>query len=183
MLVNATGGAVVYDVEGNDVTADHEAAVNEAKAHASANQKSYVDALNKKVTNLFKDASEITELELPTFNTVVSAVSFKSGDAEYYGFYSRSIGFSQMDVFLIIDANGAIAKMDAKQFIFEEEHFKSFGGMDTPAYKEGFVGITVDTWTGDQAIIATATMTSNAVKQSTVDSFAAFNAIKGGFEE
>ena len=32
----------------------------------------------------------------------------------------------------------------------------------------------------DAAIIATATMTSNAIKQSTEDSFAVFNSIKGG---
>ena len=183
VLVNATGGAAAYDVEGNDVTSAHEAIVAEAKAHAAANQKDYVEALNKKITSLYADATELTTLEISTFNTVVSAVSFKSEGNEYFGFYSRSVGFHQMDVYFIIDANGAIAKMDAKQFIFEEEYFMSFGGMDTPAYKEGFVGITIDSWTGDQAIIATATMTSNAVKQSTEDSFDAFNSIKGGSEE
>ncbi len=183
VLVNAMGGAIVYDVEGNDVTSAHETIVTEAKAHAVANQKSYVEDLNKKVSNFFNDASELTALELPTFNTVVAAVSFKSGGNEYYGFYSRSYGFAQMDVFFVIDANGAIAKMDAKRFIFEEEYFMSFGGMDVPGYKNGFEGITSDTWTGDQAIIATATMTSNAIKQSTGDSFEAFNAIKGGAEE
>ena len=56
----------------------------------------------------------------------------------------------------------------------------TFGGMNVTEYKEGFVGITGDTWTGDEAVIATATMTSNAVKQSTEDAFAAFNSIKGG---
>ena len=180
VLVNATGAAVVYDVEGNDVTDAHEAFVTEAKAHAAANQTSYVEALNKKITNLYADASELTTLEVGTFNSVVAAVSFKSGENEYFGFYSRSIGFHQMDVFLIIDANGAIAKMDAKQFIFEEEYFMTFGGMDTPAYKEGFEGATADSWTGDLAIIAGATKTSDAVKQSTEDSFAAFESIKGG---
>ena len=70
--------------------------------------------------------------------------------------------------------------MDAKQFIFDEEYFGNFGGMDVGAYKGGFVGITTDTWNGDAAVIATATMTSNAMKQSTDDAFAAFNSIKGG---
>lgn len=179
-LVNASGGCMVYDIEGNDVTATNEAIVTEAKAHASANQKSFVDDLTAKINRLFADASDVTALDINTFNTVVAAVSFKSGGADYYGFYSRSVGFHQMDVYLVIDANGAIAKMDAKQFIFDEEYFFNFGGMDIGSYKGGFVGITPDTWTGDQAIIATATMTSNAVKQSTDDSFATFNAIKGG---
>ena len=90
------------------------------------------------------------------------------------------MGFHQMDVYVIIDANGAIAKVEAKQYIFDEEYFMNFGGMDIAAYKAGFEGLTYDTWTGDAAVIATATMTSNAMKQSTEDAFAAFNAIKGG---
>jgi hypothetical protein len=70
--------------------------------------------------------------------------------------------------------------MDAKQFIFEEEYFAAFGGMNVGEYKAGFEGQTSESWTGDAAVIATATMTSNAMKQSTEDAFAAFNAIKGG---
>lgn len=179
-LVNATGVCKVYDVAGADVTDAQSAIADEAKAHASANQKSYAEDLNTRVTKLFADASDIAPIELSTFNTVVSAVSFKSNGAEYYGFYSRSIGFHQMDVFFVIDANGAIAKMDAKQFIFDEEYFAAFGGMNNGEYKAGFEGLTSETWTGDAAVIATATMTSNAMKQSTEDAFAAFNSIKGG---
>ena len=181
-LVNATGGAIVYDAEGNHVTDAHADLITEAKAHAAANQKSYSDDLTTKITRLFADASEITPVEVSTFGTIASAVSFKSGEAEYYGFYSRSVGFHQMDVYVIIDANGAIAKVDAKQFIFDEEYFSNFGGMDAGAYKAGFEGQTYDTWTGDAAVIATATMTSNAMKQSTTDAFAAFNNLKGGVQ-
>ena len=90
------------------------------------------------------------------------------------------MGFQQMDVYVIIDANGAIAKIDAKTFIFEEEYFNNFAGMDASAYKAGFEGLTVDTFTGEQAVIATATKTTDAMKQSTADAFAAFNSIKGG---
>lgn len=182
-VVNAMGVCKIYNVEGADVTADHEALVTEAKAHATANQTSYTDALIAKVEKMMEGATDITALELDTFNTVVSAVSFKLDDATYYGFYSRSIGFHQMDVYFVIDENGAIAKIDAKQFIFDEEYFGSFGGMDPVAYKAGFVGITTDTFTGDQAIIATATMTSNAMKESTADAFAAFNSIAKGGEQ
>lgn len=179
-LVNATGVCKVYDVAGADVTDAQSAIADEAKAHASANQKSYTEDLNTRVIKLFADASDITPIALPTFNTVVAAAAFKVDGAEYYGFYSRSIGFHQMDVFFVIDANGAIAKMDAKQFIFEEEYFAAFGGMNNGEYKAGFEGLTSETWTGDAAVIATATMTSNAMKQSTEDAFAAFNSIKGG---
>ena len=127
-------------------------------------------------------ATDVQPIALDTFNTVVSAVSFTVGDATYYGFYARSIGFHQMDVYVVIDENGAIAKIDAKQFIFEEEYFMAFGGMNVSEYKEGFIGITGDTWTGDAAVIATATMTSNAMKEATTDAFAAFDSIKGGVQ-
>lgn len=178
-VVNAMGVCKVYDVEGKDVTADNAALVTEAKAAAAA-QTSYVSTLTDKVGKMMEGATDITSIELDTFNTVVAAVSFKVEDATYYGFYSRSIGFHQMDVYIIIDENGAIAKLDANQFIFEEEYFMSFGGMDVAEYKDGFAGLTTDTWTGEQAVIATATMTSNAVKESTTDAFAAFDSIKGG---
>ena len=129
---------------------------------------------------MMSGATEIESIALDTFNTVVSAVSFKLEDVTYYGFYSRSIGFHQMDVYVVIDENGAIAKIDAKQFIFEEEYFMAFGGMNVSEYKNGFVGLTGETWTGDAAVIATATMTSNAMKESTADAFAAFDSVKGG---
>lgn len=179
-VVNAMGACKIYDVEGTDVTAAHDALVAEAKAHASANQTNYLTALENKIGRVMADATDITALELDTFSSIVSAVSFKVGDATYYGFYSRSYGFHQMDVYIIIDENGAIAKLDANQFIFEKEYFMGFGGMNEAEYKNGFVGITSDTFTGEEAIIATATMTSNAVKQSTTDAFAAFDSVKGG---
>lgn len=181
-LVNATGVCKIYDVEANDVTDAHEALVTEAKSHATANQKSYTDAFITKVERMMDGATEITSIELDTFNTVVDAVSLKVGDATYYAFYSRSIGFHQMDVYIVIDEAGAIAKVDAKTFIFEKEYFMAFGGMNDAEYKAGFVGITSDTFTGEEAVIATATMTSDAMKQSVEDAFAAFESIKGGVQ-
>lgn len=179
-IVNAMGVCKVYDVEGNDVTAANAAIVDEAKAHATANQTDYIEALKTKAGKMMEGAENIESVELDTFNTVVAAVSFNVGDVKYYAFYSRSVGFHQMDVYLVIDEKGAIAKLDAKQFIFDEEYFANFGGMNVGEYKNGFVGLTGDTWNDDVAVIATATMTSNAVKQSTKDAFAAFNSIKGG---
>ena len=179
-VVNAMGVCKVYDVAGADVTANTADVVTEATAHAATKPNKYTDDLTAKVGRMMEGAADITPVALDTFNTVVSAVSFTVDGATYYAFYSRSIGFHQMDVYFVIDEAGAITKMDAKQFIFDEEYFMAFGGMDPAAYKDGFVGITGDTFTGDEVIIATATMTSNAVKESTQDAFDAFNALKGG---
>ena len=180
-VVNAMGVCKLYDVEGADVTASHAALAAEAKAHADANQKSYLKTLSDKITKtLMKEATDITAIELDTFNTVVSAVSLTYEGATYYAFYSRSIGYKQMDVYVIVDANGAIVKVDAKTFIFDEEYFYGFGGLNVKDYKESLVGITPDTFTGEEVIIATATKTSDAMKQSMADVFAAFESIKGG---
>ena len=168
-VVNAFGFCTVYDVNGADVTDAHAAIVTEAKAHAAANQTDYLAALETKIGRMMTGATDITALNVELYDSIVAAVSFKVEDATYYGFYSRTYGFHQMDVFFVIDENGAIAKMDATTFIFEQEYFFNFG----------FVGITSETFE-DQAIIATATMTSNAVKQSTLDAFAAFDSVKGG---
>lgn len=179
-VVNAMGVCKVYDVEGTDVTASTADVVTEVTAHAATKPNTFGNDLTTKLGRMMEGAADITPIALDTFNTVVSAVSFTVDGATYYAFYSRSIGFHQMDVYFVIDETGAITKMDAKQFIFEEEYFMAFGGMDPTAYKDGFVGITGDTFTGDEAIIATATMTSNAIKESTKDVFDAFNALKGG---
>ena len=179
-LVNATGGVAVYDAEGNNVTDAQTALAEEAKAHAAANQKSYTEDLTAKISRIYADASEIAPIEFTAFNTVVSAVSFKSEGNEYYGFYSRSYGYAQMDVYVIIDANGAIAKVDAKALFFDAEYFnvaKQFTAEDTAAYKNGFEGLT----TSENApIITGATYTSDAIKQSTTEAFDIFNSIKGG---
>ena len=177
-IVNAMGVCKVYNVAGEDVTAANDAVVTEAKAHASANQKAFQTAADTKFGKMIEGATDITPIALDTFNSVVYAVQFKVEDATYYGFYSRSFGFDQMDVYIVIDENGAIAKMDAVQFIFHEEYFGAFAGMPD-GYKDGFVGVTEDTF-GEQYIIATATMTSNAIKQSTQDAFASFETLNDG---
>ncbi len=182
-VVNAMGACKIYNVEGADVTADHAALVSEAQAHATANQTAFGNILKGKIERMMAGATDITALQLDTFNSVAVAAIFQLEGATYYAFYSRSVGFHQMDVYLIIDENGAIAKMDADQFIFDEEYFHNFGGLDVPAYKNGFVGLTPDTWNDDKAVIATATMTSNAMKQSTKDAFAAFKSINNGGEQ
>ena len=177
VLVNVTGGYVVYDVEGNNVTEAQKALAEKAKAFVASAEEPYYPAINDlegMITGLFPDSSDIVSIELPTFNTIVAAASFKSNGKRYYGFYSRSVGFDEMDVFIILDKNGAIAKVDAERFIFDEEYFGSFGGMNNGEYKAGFEGFTSETWTGDAAIIATATMSSNAMKQSIEDAFESF---------
>ena len=183
-IVNATGACAVYNVEGADVTADKAAIVTEAKAHAAANQTNYTQVLTDKLGKMMEGAASITNIEVKTFNTVASAVTFTAESTTYYAFLSRSIGWDYrvMNIYYIIDGNGAIVKTDADQYVFEEHDFKEYGGfLGLPEnYREGFVGITGDTFTGNEVIISAATMSSNAIKAATEDIFAAFDSVKGG---
>lgn len=181
-VVNAMGVCKVYDVEGNDVTADQAALADEAKAQAATEQTSFASDFETKLGKMMTGAAEFTAIEADTFNTVVSAVSFTVDGTMYYGFYSRAYGFDQMDVYFVLDENGAIVKMDAAEFIFLESDFVEYGGFQgmPSGYVDGFVGATGDAWTGDPAIIAGATKTTDAVKAATADVFAAFNSITGG---
>ena len=183
-IVNATGACAVYNVDGADVTADKAAIVTEAKAHAVANQTNYTQVLTDKLGKLMEGDASITNIEVKTFNTVASAVTFTAENTTYYAFLSRSIGWDSrvMNIYYIIDGNGAIVKTDADQYVFEEHDFKEYGGFKglPENYREGFVGITGDTFTGNEVIISAATMSSNAIKAATEDIFAAFDSVKGG---
>lgn len=180
-VVNATGICKIYNVEGTDVTADHEALVTEATTHASANQKDNVSNLTTKVGKMMVGASDFETLDITTYNTVIAAVSFKLDGETYYAFYATGYSYNQnkMNVYIILDAEGKIAKVDASQFVFDEEYFYGFGGVPG-GYQNGFVGETGESWTGDKAVIAGATMSTNVMKTATKDAFAAFDSIKGG---
>ena len=77
---------------------------------------------------------------------------------------------------VVLDENGAIVKMTCDELILYAEYFTTYT-LDEPSYKEGFVGLTTDSYTGEQAFISGATMSSDAVDIATKDAFAAFAAI------
>lgn len=180
-LVNAFGTCKLYDVEGNDVTASHEAFASEAIAHAAAVQVNYAEKLNKNITNFNANATDITALGSTAFDTVVAGASFKVDGAEHYAFIARPFGYDQMNVLIILDANGAIVKLDCTTGIFfghGVEYMPFYGQYNEKDYENGFVGQTGTA--GDNVMMSGATMTSNAVKTAVNDVFAAYNTLKGG---
>ena len=177
-VVNAMGMCALYDVDGNAVSND--ALAREAAAMAAGTQKDFTSAAETKLSRMYENAADVTPLALDTFGTVVYAASFTNEGETYYLFYSRSVGFDQMDVYVVLDANGAIAKVDAKQLFFETDYFPVDDTVDQPAYKAGFNGMTADSFPADAGVIAGATMTSNAVRLAISDAFAAFGQIQNG---
>ncbi len=180
-LVNASGACTVYDVEGTNVTEAQTAVADEAKAHASAAQKSYADALNKNITNFNAGATDITALSSAAYDTIVAGASFKADGANYYAFIARPFGYDQMNILIILDEGGAIVKLDCTTGIFfghGVEYMPFYNNYKENTYESGFVGQTGAA--GDNVMMSGATMTSDAVKTGINDAFAAYSTIKGG---
>ena len=181
-VTNTLGCARIYDVDGNDVTSEHEDLKTLALSKTTLN--SYDTDLENKVSVMMKGATEFTPLQIDVYNNVVSALKFNVDGKVYYAFYAKTYGFQLMDLYLIIDEAGAIAKLDAKEFVFETQYFPGFDSdawsKNEGNYRDSFIGLTDETFDGSNALIASATLSSNAIKEATNDSFAAFNAMMKG---
>ena len=191
-LVNAMNVCKVYDVEGNDVTAENEAVVAMALLDAGVATDFSVEA-NKMITAAFSDASEITPVTVHTFGNVVYAARFVSGEQTYYAFYSSPLTYDDnaMQICTVIDENGAIAKQDVKAFLFGHGveylpvYNSGYGDISSDAFKayeEQFLGLTGDTLT-DGVLVSGATLSSTAVKLATSDAFNAFDSSPKGGEQ
>ncbi len=77
---------------------------------------------------------------------------------------------------VVIDDNGAIVTMTADELILFKEYFTSYQ-LDESSYKAGFTGLTGDSFTGDEALISGATVSSDAIRVATEDAFTAFAAV------
>lgn len=173
-VCNAFGSVKIVDVEGNEV--NDEAMAAEAKAYAEANLTPHSDTDLNKVKLLVPDASDVTPISLEgVYNSVTCAYK---AEGVGYVFVSRSYGYSNepMVIYYVIDDNGAIVTMTADELILFKEYFTSYQ-LDENSYKAGFTGLTGDSFTGDEALISGATVSSDAVRVATEDAFAAFAAV------
>lgn len=181
-VCNLKGSCRLYDAEGRDVTgnADYAAVIAEATAYTAENAAQFAEQDIPKLRKMTSDAAQITELPLDgVFSTVTGAFLIQDGGAQRYGFAARSYAYNNlpMTVYYVLDANGAIVSMKADELIFYAEYFDNYT-LDEAQYPAGFVGLTGDTFTGEQALISGATASSNAVAAATKDAFAAFRIIQ-----
>ena len=180
LIANASGTVRVYDIEGKDVTETANAAmVEEASSYAAANTASTADAEQKKLRTMVSEGAELTALSLgDAFNSVTGAYRIADGETTLYGFCARPYAYSNQPiaVYFVLDENGAIVSMASDEIILFGEYFTSYE-LDESQYKEGFAGLTADSFTGEQALISGATASTNAMTVATEDVFAAFKAI------
>ena len=180
LIANVSGTVRVYDIEGKDVTETANAAmVEEASSYAAANTASTADAEQKKLRTMVSEGAELTALSLgDAFNSVTGAYRIADGETTLYGFCARPYAYSNQPiaVYFVLDENGAIVSMASDEIILFGEYFTSYE-LDESQYKEGFAGLTADSFTGEQTLISGATASTNAMTVATEDVFAAFQAI------
>ena len=180
LIANVSGTVRVYDIEGKDVTETANAAmVEEASSYAAANTVSTADAELKKLRAMVSEGAELTALSLgDAFNSVTGAYRIADGETTLYGFCARPYAYSNQPiaVYFVLDENGAIVSMASDEIILFGEYFTSYE-LDESQYKDGFAGLTADSFTGEQALISGATASTNAMTVATEDVFAAFQAI------
>ena len=73
----------------------------------------------------------------------------------------------------------ALAQEGGVSFLYGSQSIEDEAAMvaRVKSYKAGFVGVTGDSFTGDEALISGATVSSDAVRVATEDAFAAFAAV------
>lgn len=172
----AVGGAKILDLEGN--IADKPEMLEEIKAYGTANNDNDSAKEMKKLLRRVNEGAEISPLPMDLYSSVTGVYSIVDGGEQLYGFVARSYAYnnSPMGVYYVLDTNGAIVAMSVDELIFFKDYFSDYT-LDEPSYKEGFIGLTADTFTGDETVISGATMSSEGMKTATQDVFAAFAAI------
>ena len=169
--------AKVYDLEGNEVSSLSSSVLSslmeEAKTMVKDNSSSDIKRFKKYVPN-----SSVTEIDVPLFNNVTTAFQCVNENGTYYGFGVRSYAFENtpLTMYISIDDNGAIYSFNCSSLYVEPEYFTH---SEPDNYTEGLVGVT-ESWSGDEALITGATLTSEAVRDAINDVFESFKAIKGG---
>ena len=169
--------AKVYDLEGNEVSSLSSSVLSslmeEAKTMVKDNSSSDIKRFKKYVPN-----SSVTEIDVPLFNNVTTAFQCVNENGTYYGFGVRSYAFENtpLTMYISIDDNGAIYSFNCSSLYVEPEYFTH---SEPDNYTGGLVGVT-ESWSGDEALITGATLTSEAVRDAINDVFDSFKAIKGG---
>lgn len=183
-ITNASGSVAAFDSEGNakELTA---ATVEKLSALSLENTVSHAEASEKKLAKLLPEGAVLTPVELKgVFSSVVEAYSVADGENTLYAFVSKPYGYSNiaMTFYYVLDAEGAIAGMNADELILIKEYFSAYE-LDESAYKTGFVGLTEASADGAETLITGATCSSNASAAALKDVFTAFATLKenGGF--
>ena len=169
--------AKVYDLEGNEVSSLSSSVLSSLMDEAKTLVKDNSSSDGKRFKKYVPD-SKVTEIDVPLFNNVTTAFECVNENGTYYGFGVRPYAFDNeaLTMYISIDDKGAIYSFNCSALYVDPEYFTH---SEPENYTGGLVGVT-DSWSGEDALITGATLTSEAVRDAINDVFDSFKAIKGG---
>ena len=171
------GGVKIYSTAGEDVTeAADPALIEQIAALSAANTEDLSAKDAKNFGRMVGKETELTAVELPGLaNCVTGVYTAETEEGTRYAFAARPYGYSNelMEFYYVLDENGAITALRVAELILHDDYFSDYE-LDESAYKEGFLGLTAGSYTGEQALITGATMSSDAADTATRDVFEAF---------
>ena len=169
--------AKVYDLEGNEVSSLSSSVLSSLMDEAKTLVKDNSSSDGKRFKKYVPD-SKVTEIDVPLFNNVTTAFECVNENGTYYGFGVRPYAFDNeaLTMYISIDDKGAIYSFNCSALYVDPEYFTH---SEPENYTGGLVGVT-DSWSGEEALITRATLTSEAVRDAINDVFDSFKAIKGG---
>ncbi len=169
--------AKVYDLEGNEVSSLSSSVLSSLMDEAKTLVKDNSSSDGKRFKKYVPD-SKVTEIDVPLFNNVTTAFECVNENGTYYGFGVRPYAFDNeaLTMYISIDDKGAIYSFNCSALYVDPEYFTH---SEPENYTGGLVGVT-DSWSGEEALITGATLTSEAVRDAINDVFDSFKAIKGG---
>ncbi len=181
VIFNASLAARVYNLESVEVTSSFDASVISSLSTEASGKLSKVSSKDeKKVSKLVPSDSVLTAMDLGNvFNSVSTLFKAESSEGTYYCYTCRPYGFSNetMTIYVVLDESGKIYAFNASELIIEAEYFSGYS-LEPTSYKAGLVGLD-SSWTGSEAIVSGATMTTQAVQCAIDDAFEAFTVMGG----
>lgn len=175
-------GEIVYDAKGKVTDAFKSETLDELEKETLENTKDETKKDLKKVKKLssLSDAAIFSELSLSSvFSSVTSAWKVEDGGNVYYAMSMRPYGFGNetMVMYILLTEDGRIADFSVKELIIEADYYSQYTLRDD--YYESLAGLD-SSWSGEEALISGATLSSDAVKDAINDAFDAYRTIKGG---
>ena len=165
-----------------DVTSEQTALATEAKTFAATNTNTDLTealALVKKISK--SEDVKLSTATFTSFNSISAVYEVVIEGATYYAFYSTQPGFygETMHVCAILTSEGKVYKADAKQMIIMEDAFHGFNGVPNN-YLSGLQGADSTSDLDSLTAISGATISSDAMKNTLKDAFAAFATLENG---
>ncbi len=113
------------------------------------------------------------------YSSVTCAYSVEDEGKIYYAFVMRPYGFGNetMVMYILLTQDGKIASFSVKELIIEADYFSGYTLRDD--YYSSLQGLD-SSWSGEEALISGATLSTDAVRDGINDAFDAYRIIKGG---